>query len=97
VIAEDRPLVIGYDESQFTAVLAYHEHDLQAELALFEGMRRQMAQILSGLAESAWSRTCVHNERGLMTLEEMLQAEVEHVPHHITRILEKQKALGLPH
>ena len=31
-----------------------------------------------------------------MTLEEMLRAEVEHVPHHLAHILEKRKALGLP-
>lgn len=96
VIAEDRPLIIGYNESMFTYSLLYHEHDIEQELDLLDLMRRQMAGILSGLPEAAWSRTCVHSERGLMTLGEMLQAEVEHVPHHITYILEKRKALGLP-
>jgi hypothetical protein len=95
VIAEERPLIIGYDETRFTATLSYELHDLQEELALLEGMRRQMARILCGLAEEAWSRTCVHTERGLMTLEEMLEAEAEHIPHHIRHILEKRKALGL--
>jgi hypothetical protein len=31
-----------------------------------------------------------------MTLEEMLQAEVDHIPHHVRHIVEKRKALGLP-
>jgi hypothetical protein len=31
-----------------------------------------------------------------MTLADLLQSEVEHVPHHITQILEKRKAMGLP-
>jgi uncharacterized damage-inducible protein DinB len=97
VIAEEKPLIIGYDESRFSATLRYEEHDLQEELALLDGMRRQMARILSGLPEEAWSRTCVHSERGLMTLEEMLEAEVEHIPHHIRHVLEKRKALGLKH
>jgi uncharacterized damage-inducible protein DinB len=95
VIAEERPLIIGYDETRFTATLSYAQHDLQEELALLEGMRRQMARILSGLPEDAWSRTCVHTERGLMTLEEMLEAEVDHIPHHVRHVLEKRKALGL--
>jgi uncharacterized damage-inducible protein DinB len=95
VIAEERPLIIGYDESRFTATLAYDRHDLQEELALLDGMRRQMGRILSGLPESAWSRTCVHTERGLMTLEEMLRAEVDHIPHHMRHVLEKRKALGI--
>jgi uncharacterized damage-inducible protein DinB len=96
VIVEDRPLLIGYDETRFTAGLPYHEADLEEELALLEGMRQQMARILRGLPEATWSRTAVHNERGLMTLEEMLRAEIEHVPHHLAHILEKRKALGLP-
>jgi uncharacterized damage-inducible protein DinB len=96
VIAEQNPLLIGYDESRFAAALRYHERKLEEELALLEGMRRQLARILQGLAESAWTRTCIHSERGLLTLEEMLQAEVEHIPHHIRHINEKRKTLGLP-
>jgi uncharacterized damage-inducible protein DinB len=95
-IAEERPLLIGYDESRFTSSLDYHLHDLEEELTLLESMRRQMAAILRRLPEAAWSRTAVHSERGLIRLEEMLQAEVEHVPHHVKHILEKRLALGLP-
>jgi uncharacterized damage-inducible protein DinB len=95
VIAEERPLLIGYDESRFTATLRYHDHELKTELILMEGMRAQMALVLRTLPESAWARTGVHNERGLITLEEMLHAEVEHVPHHIAYINEKRRALGL--
>jgi uncharacterized damage-inducible protein DinB len=95
VIVEERPLLIGYDETLFTAGLPYQEANLEEELTLLEGMRRQMARILRGLPDPAWSRTGVHNERGLMTLEEMLRAEVEHVPHHLKYIVDKRKALGL--
>jgi uncharacterized damage-inducible protein DinB len=95
VIAEERPLIVGYDETRFTATLDYELRDLEEELALLEGMRRQMARILSSAPDEVWSRTCVHTERGLMTLEEMLEAEVEHIPHHVRHVLEKRKALGL--
>lgn len=95
-IAEERPLLIGYDETRFTAALPYHETDPEEELALMEATRREMARILRGLPDSAWSRVAVHNERGLITLEEMLRAEVEHVPHHLAHIVEKRRALGLP-
>ena len=39
VIAEDRPLLIGYDETRFTAVRPYHENDLEDKLTLMEAMR----------------------------------------------------------
>jgi hypothetical protein len=96
VIAEEKPLLIGYDENRFTASLGYHQHDLKSELALLDGMRLQMALVLRGLPEAAWARMGVHSERGLITLEEMLQNEVDHIPHHIASVIEKRKALGLP-
>jgi uncharacterized damage-inducible protein DinB len=95
VIAEEKPLLIGYDESRFTASLGYHRQDLQAELSLLDGMRIQMAQILRGLDEACWSRSGIHSDRGLITLEAMLQTEIEHIAHHITTITEKRRALGL--
>jgi len=54
-----------------------------------------MGQVLRALPESAWSRQGVHSERGLMTLDEMVRVETEHVPHHVRHIVEKRRALGL--
>jgi uncharacterized damage-inducible protein DinB len=95
VIAEDRPLHIGYDEKRFAAALGYQERDLEEELTLFELMRRQLGRVLRGLPASAWNRDGVHNESGLLTLEQHLQVEVDHVPHHLKFVAEKRKALGL--
>ena len=55
VIAEDRPLLIGYDESRFARALSYQERDLEEELAIFEQSRRQLARILRTLPASSWS------------------------------------------
>jgi hypothetical protein len=96
VIAEPKPLLIGYDERRFAESLAYHERDLEEELTLLEGMRQQMARILRTLPDLAWSSTGVHSERGLMTLVDLLRDEAEHVPHHLGFIAEKRSALGLP-
>ena len=75
--------------------LACHDRDLEAELKLLEGMRQQMALILRTVHDAAWSFTGVHTERGLITLEDMLRAETEHIPHHVGFILDKRKALGM--
>ena len=87
--------MIGYDETRFAAALGYQERSLEEELTIFEQSRRQMARILHTLPDEAWSRKGVHNERGLITLEEHLQLEVDHVPHHVKFIAEKRRALGL--
>src|SRR5438067_1021474 len=70
VIAEDRPQLLGADENRFAAALAYHERDLDEELALIEGTRSQMARILRRLGPEALGRVGVHNERGPRTLED---------------------------
>ena len=95
VIAEERPLLIGYDESRFTASLAYHTMELEEELALVELTRRQTARLLRALPEEAFRRVGVHSESGLLTLEKLLDIEVEHIPHHVRFVHEKRRALGL--
>ncbi len=95
VIAEEKPLLPGYDETRFAASLAYHERDLEEELSLLESMRTQMVRVLRNVPESAWSRKGVHTEQGMMTLEDLLRTEAEHIPHHVTFIEEKRRALRL--
>ena len=71
VIAEVRLLIIGYGESLITAVLAYHQHDLE----------RRLSNIAPRVCDFRWPTSiadypnkpgrcnCVHRERELMTLE----------------------------
>jgi DinB superfamily len=95
VLAEDRPLLIGYDESRFSSSLAYHQLDLEEELALIELTRNQLARVLKTLSADALGRTGIHSERGSVTLEQMLHIEIEHIAHHLRFVQAKRKALGL--
>jgi hypothetical protein len=95
VIAFDRPQLLGADENGFAATLAYQDRDIDEELAIVESTRRQMARILKALADSAADRVGVHNERGPMTLLQLVAGITGHIPHHVTFIAEKRKALGV--
>ena len=96
VIAEDNPTLVGADENRFLAALAYHERELEEELTIIEKTRQQLARILRKLPDSALARTGTHTERGPRTLEQLLTGAINHIPHHVTFILEKRRALGLP-
>jgi uncharacterized damage-inducible protein DinB len=96
VIAEDRPQLVGADENRFAAALAYHERDLEEELAIVERTRSQLARILRTLPAEALQRVGVHSERGPLTLERLLTTATNHIPHHVRFIAEKRQALGLP-
>ncbi|MBI2804916.1 MAG: DinB family protein [Planctomycetes bacterium] len=95
VIAEDSPALVGADENRFAAVLGYQDRELGEELAIIELTRSQLARILLKLPESALQRVGRHNERGPLTLEQLLKSATNHIPHHVKFILEKRKALGL--
>ncbi len=95
VIAEDRPQLLGADEKRFAAALAYHQRDVEEELALIEQTRAQMARILRTLPDEALARVGVHNERGELSLERLLTIATNHLPHHVRFIHEKRQALGL--
>ena len=95
VIAEEKPLLIGYDESRFAEALAYHDRDLEEELTIIERTRQQLARILRTLPDEALARIGVHNERGPRTLEQLLVGATNHIPHHVKFIEEKRRALGL--
>jgi uncharacterized damage-inducible protein DinB len=95
VIAEDEPKLLGADENRFAAALAYHERDLEEELTILERTRSQIARILRTLPETALQRVGHHNERGPLTLEQLLKNAINHIPHHLAFIHEKRRALGL--
>ena len=83
VIAEDRPALLGADEKKFAAALAYQDRDLTEELAIIENTRSQMARILRKLPADAMKRVGVHNERGPLTLEQLLGSAINHINHHV--------------
>jgi uncharacterized damage-inducible protein DinB len=96
IIAEERPQLLGADEKRFATALAYQERDLEEELVIIERTRSQMARILRTLPPEALRRVGVHNERGPLTLEDLLTGSVNHVAHHLRFVLDKRRALGLP-
>src|SRR5262245_22401488 len=96
VVAEDRPTLIAFDETRFATALAYHDRDLEEELAVVEHLRRQLARILRTLSPDALTRVGIHSEYGPRTLEQLLRTYIDHIPHHVKFIVEKRRALGLP-
>jgi hypothetical protein len=91
----DKPLVFVADENQFVRHLAYDARDLDEELAIVEAVRKQLARILRHLPDEALQRVAVHNEKGLVTVEQLLTGATNHLTGHLAHILEKKKALGV--
>jgi uncharacterized damage-inducible protein DinB len=95
VISHERPLLMVADENLFAATLDYEHRDVEEELALIDLTRKKMARILKKLPAEAVNRVGIHSFKGLVSLEGLLTSAVNHIPHHVTFIEEKRKALGV--
>jgi hypothetical protein len=91
----DTPLLLAADENLYVKALGYHDRDVEEELALIDAVRRQGARIIRSLRPEQLELTGVHNKRGLVTLERVIQMANIHIPHHLPFIAEKRKALGV--
>ena len=96
IIAEDSPALIGFDESAFARNLFYTDLDASAAAELFRRNRLLMAEILKRLPDSAYLRMGVHNQRGRITLEQMVELSVRHLDHHMKFLKHKRQLLGKP-
>jgi uncharacterized damage-inducible protein DinB len=95
VISHERPLLMVADENLFTRHLNYTNRDVEEELKVVEAMRAKMVRMLKNLPAEAANRMGVHSFKGLISLEGVLTAAVNHIPHHLAFVEEKRKALGI--
>jgi len=81
-LAEESPKIFPFNEDIYPSRLNYAKRDAQASLAAIEGVQIATANILSAIPEIDWSRTSVHEERGLMTLADLVELASGHNKSH---------------
>lgn len=96
IAGEERPLVIGYDESRCALVPALHAGDAVTAASLFELNRRWTGAFFRALPLGAEYREGVHSERGIIRLGDGPASAADHVDHHEKFVIAKRAALGKP-
>jgi len=86
VVSEDNPALQAYDQDVWATHKDGSTGPLEPSLAIIEGVHARWAAFLRSLPESAWTRTAVHQERGPMTLEDLLRIYSGHGEKHIGHI-----------
>jgi DinB superfamily len=84
--AEERPLIVGYDQERWASVFDYHSAPLEPALAVVDSVRANTASLLKRLPEAAWSASGEHTERGRYTAEDWLEMYAEHMEKHSGQI-----------
>lgn len=93
VISMENPLLIGFDESAFARQLDYQGADIELACDLFEKNHQQMADVLRRLPEGAFARAAVHNERGKISLLDLVNGTSDHLDHHLEFVQQKRQLL----
>ena len=94
IIAMDKPLLIGYDETAFSKTLHYDEQSAGDAVIILDLSFKNFANVRRKLPDETFQRQGVHNERGLITLASYLEHMVHHLDHHLKFVSEKRKLLG---
>src|SRR5205814_5017356 len=72
LLAEDRPVIVGYDEPEFARRLHY-DRPIDGSLAAFRSARESTAELLDRLDEDEWARQGTHTESGRYAVDDWLR------------------------
>ncbi len=85
-LAEPGSTVLGYDEEKWARALNYHAQNTQDALELFKWLRYKSYTLIQNQPEAVWSNTILHNENGVMTMDDWLDVYERHIPDHIAQM-----------
>ncbi len=91
VLAEEKPVIQGYDQDRWAATLAYHSLPMAPALATVTAVRANTTALLRRLTDADWARVGTHTEMGRFGAEDWLQLYAEHLEIH-ARQLERNLA-----
>jgi hypothetical protein len=92
-LAETEPSIFPFNEDIYPDRLQYAKRDPFASLAAIEGIQIANANILGVIPEIDWSRTSVHQERGVMTLAQLVSMASDHSKSHAQQLADIRNAL----
>jgi hypothetical protein len=90
LLAEDRPVIGGYDELEFSRRLHY-DRPIAASLAAVRASRATCAEILDRVGEEDWAREGTHSESGRYGVEDWLRIYADHCHDHAAQV---RRAVG---
>jgi len=94
LLAEDKPLIQGYDQEQWTARLRYNEREIAPSLEAFRLARATTMQLLPGMSDADWAREGWHTESGRYSAETWLKIYAVHAHNHAAQITRLKGAVA---
>jgi hypothetical protein len=85
LVAEDSPLIVGYDEERWSQRLRY-DRPIAAAVAVVLAVRAASLELLETLGPEDWSRAGRHSESGAYTLDDWLRIYAAHPAEHAEQV-----------
>ena len=85
LIAENNPVINGYDEAEFAKRLT-SDRPIEASIEAMRWARESTAQILERLTDEDWLRAGTHSESGRYSVEDWLTIYANHGHDHAKQI-----------
>jgi len=86
LVAEEKPVLVGFDQDVWAKVLDYHSARIELALAAVDVMRANTVNLVRRLSEDAWAKEGTHTERGRYSAEDWLGTYAEHLEIHARQI-----------
>jgi hypothetical protein len=86
LLAEQDPLIVGYDQDAWARRFDYHAQPLEPSLAATEAARGRTAPLLRVMSDADWAREGRHTESGRYTAEDWLRIYAQHLEGHAGQI-----------
>jgi hypothetical protein len=85
LIAEDDPLIAGYDEPEWARRLHY-DRPIAPSIAVLAAVRTASLQLLASLTDAEWSRAGTHSDSGPYSVMDWLRIYADHSHDHADQI-----------
>jgi len=86
ILAEENPTLGAFDQDAWANNLDYGKRKISQAIETFRRLRGEDYELMKDLPESAFERTGMHVERGLLTLGGMVEQQAVHVESHVKQI-----------
>lgn len=85
LIAEDEPVIVGYDEPEYARRLHY-DRPVGSSLAVLQAVRVASLDLLESLTPAEWDRRGTHTESGPYSVDDWLGIYANHAHDHAAQI-----------
>jgi hypothetical protein len=86
LLADETPVIHGYDQDRWARELDYHTLPLEPALATTTAVRVNTVPILRRLSDAQWRKSGTHSESGRYSMEDWIQIYAAHLEGHARQI-----------